>query len=57
MEGVANQVHYFAQSFLDNDSIGEKVTNPLLDSLFDGYDSSTGRYLLSKQLRRIYPKD
>ena len=57
MEGVANQVHYFAQSFLDNDSIGEKVTNPLLDSLFDGYDTGTGRYLLSKQLRRLYPKD
>ena len=57
MEGVANQVHYFAQAFLDNDSIGEKVTNPMLDSLFDGYDSLTGRYLLSKQLRRIYPKD
>ena len=57
MAGVANQVHYFAQSLLDNDSIGEKVTNPLLDSLFDGFDSLTGRYLMSKQLRRIYPKD
>ena len=57
MEGVENQVHYFAQSFLDTDSDKKKVNNPLLEQLFDGYDSLTGKYLLTKQLRKIYPKD
>ena len=57
MGGVDNQVHYFAQSVLDNDSAREKVNNPLLETLFDGYDTLNGKYLLSKQLRKIYPKD
>ena len=57
MEGVENQVHYFAQSFLDTDSDKKKVNNPLLEQLFDGYDSLTGKYVLTKQLRKIYPKD
>ena len=57
MGGIENQVHYFAQSFLDNDSIGGTVNNPLLKTLLKGYDSLTGKYILSKQLRRIYPKD
>ena len=57
MGGVDNQVHYFAQTFLDNDSLREKVANPLLETLFAGYDDLNGKYFLSKQLKKIYPKD
>jgi len=54
---VENEVHYFAQSQIDDDFSGGKVVNPLLDQLFKGYDESTGRYILSKHLKKLYPKD
>ena len=31
---VENEVHYFAQSQIDDDFSGGKVVNPLLDQLF-----------------------
>ena len=29
-----NEVHYFAQSQMDDDSVGGKVVNPLLEQIF-----------------------
>jgi len=54
---VENEVHYFAQSQMDDDSLGGKVVNPLLDQLFKGFDESTERYVLSSHLKKLYPKD
>jgi len=54
---VENEVHYFAQSQIDDDFSGGKVANPLLDQLFKGFDESTGRYILTKHLLKLYPKD
>jgi len=55
--GVENEVHYFAQSQMDDDSVGGKVVNPLLEQIFKGFDEKSGRYILSAQLRKLYPKD
>jgi len=57
IKDVENEVHYFAQSQLDDDSADGSVTNPLLDQLFKGFDQNTGRYILTKHLRKLYPKD
>jgi len=54
---VENEVHYFAQSLIDNDSGGGAINNPLLEKVFAGFDVDTGRYKLTKQLRRLYPRD
>jgi len=54
---VENEVHYFAQSQIDDDFSGGKVANPLLEQLFKGFDENTGRYILTKHLLKLYPKD
>lgn len=57
LPGVENEVHYFAQSQLDDDTSSAVVNNPLLVQLFKGFDKDTGRYVMSSSLKKLYPRD
>jgi len=54
---VENEVHYFAQSHLDDDGSGGSVSNPLLEKIFQGFNEERGRYILSPQQMKLYPRD
>jgi len=54
---VENEVHYFAQSQLDNDGSGGAVSNPLLEKVFKGFNAEKGQYILSPQQMKLYPRD
>jgi len=54
---VENEVHYFAQSHLDDDGSGGAVSNPLLEKIFQGFNEEKGRYILSPQQMKLYPRD
>jgi len=54
---VENEVHYFAQSHLDDDGSGGAVSNPLLEKIFQGFNEEKGGYNLSPQQMKLYPRD
>lgn len=54
---VENEVHYFAQSHLDDDGSGGEVSNPLLGKVFAGFNADRGRYILTAQQLKLYPRD